>query len=57
MEDKPLLPGSPYLLARLTQDEAYDVCGKSHLVRVESQGWLGRGQSGGGKRRGERSDA
>lgn len=35
MEDKPLLPGSLYWLARLLQEEAYyDVCGKSHLVRV-----------------------
>lgn len=35
MEDKPpLLPASVCLLARLQQKEAYDVCGKSHLVRV-----------------------
>lgn len=34
MEDKPPLPGSVYLLARLSQKEAYDVCDKSHLVRV-----------------------
>lgn len=35
MEDKPLLPGYLYWLARLLQEEAYyDVRGRSHLVRV-----------------------
>jgi len=32
MENKVLLP--LYVLARLLQEEAYVVCGKSHLVRV-----------------------